>query len=303
MVQAIKEQAKVIGFSRIGIARAEELTEEKQRLKSWLAKGYHGEMKYMENHFQKRTDPGKLVPGARSVIVLAYNYHNPRKQQGDKIPKIAQYAYGKDYHFVVKDKLHELFNYINEEIAPISGRVFTDSAPVMERDWARRAGLGWIGKNTLLISPGEGSYFFLGELIIDLELVYDQEIGDYCGRCTRCIEACPTDAIYEEGYEMNGSKCISYATIELKGDIPEFFRGKMENWVFGCDICQDVCPWNRFATPHNETDFEPHPDLLEMSREDWEALDEDTFRELFRKSAVKRTKYEGLKRNMEFLKE
>ncbi len=299
--QLIVQEAHRLGFSFVGVAKAGFMEEEARRLEAWLNKGYHGEMAYMANHFDKRVDPTKLVPGAKSVISLMYNYHNPAQQEDNTAPKISQYAYGKDYHFVIKDKLRELYQYISDNISAIEGRVFVDSAPVMERDWARRAGNGWMGKHTLLIHPKAGSYFFLAELIIDLELPPDPPMKDYCGTCTRCIDACPTDAIDQEGYKLDASKCISYLTIELREAIPEEFNGKMENWMFGCDICQQVCPWNRFAKPHEESEFEPHPDLLQLRKTDWEELTEEVFREVFRKSAVKRTKFTGLQRNIAFL--
>jgi epoxyqueuosine reductase len=298
----LKAEAKRLGFSFVGIAPAEHMDEEARRLEAWLNQGNHGQMHYMANHFDKRVDPTKLVPGAKSVVSLLYNYHTEDRQADPEAPKISQYAYGKDYHFVVKHKLKSLLYFLQEEIGAVAGRVFVDSAPVLERDWARRSGNGWMGKNTMLIHPKAGSYFFLAELIIDLDLHYDHPIKDYCGTCTRCIDACPTDAISPEGYIMDGSKCISYFTIELKDAIPEEMAGQFENWMFGCDICQDVCPWNRFSQPHNEPAFAPHPDLLTMTADDWDALTEDTFRDLFRKSAVKRTKYAGLKRNIAFLK-
>ena len=278
------------------------MEEEARRLEAWLNKGMHGQMGYMANHFDKRTDPRKLVPGARSVISLMYNYFPDKEQQESEAPKIAKYAYGKDYHFVLKHKLKSLLYFIEEQIGQVQGRVFVDSAPVLERDWARRSGLGWMGKNTMLIHPRAGSYFFLAEVICDLELEYDGPIKDYCGTCRRCIDACPTDAISPEGYILDGSKCISYFTIELKEAIPEEYKGKFENWMFGCDICQEVCPWNRFSRPHSEPEFEPKPELLAMTKQEWEEITEEVFRELFRKSAVKRTRYEGLKRNIGFLK-
>jgi len=297
-----RAQAQELGFSYVGIARATFMEEEAHRLEQWLTQGYQGKMAYLENHFDKRLDPRKLVPGAQTVISLLYNYHNPEKQSDPAAPKISQYAYGKDYHAVLKKKLRQLLDGLQEEAGPVTGRCFVDSAPVMERDWARRAGNGWIGKNTLLIHPGAGSYFFLAELIVDLELPPDEPMRDYCGTCTRCIDACPTDAISPQGYVLDGSRCISYLTIELKEAIPAEFKGKMENWMFGCDICQEVCPWNRFAQRHNEPAFEPHPDLLDLSAPEWEELTEGVFRELFRQSAVKRTKFKGLKRNIAFLK-
>lgn len=299
--QLIKEEASRLGFSFVGIARAERMDEEARRLEAWLHQGMHGRMAYMENYFEQRVDPRRLVEGARSVISLVYNYYPSRTQSDPFAPKIARYAYGEDYHFVLKRKLKELLHFIRERIGEVNGRCFVDSAPVLERDWARRAGTGWVGKNTLLIHPKAGSYFFIAELILDLELIFDQPIKDYCGTCTRCIDACPTEAISPQGYIVDGSKCISYFTIELKEAIPEEVRGKFENWMFGCDICQEVCPWNRFSTPHAEPAFEPHPDLLEMKKEDWIDITEETFQKVFRRSALKRSKFSGLKRNIEFL--
>lgn len=299
--ELIKQEAHRLGFSYVGVAKAERLDEEAKRLENWLNQEHHGKMGYMANHFDKRVDPRQLVPGAKTVISLLFNYHNPKKQTDKDAPKISQYAYGKDYHFVIKDRLKSLFSFIQEQIGQIEGRVFTDSAPVMERDWAKKAGNGWVGKHTLLIHPKAGSYFFLAELISDLDLPPDQAMKDYCGTCTRCIDACPTQAIAPNGYWMDGSKCISYLTIELKEAIPNAFKDKMDNWMFGCDVCQQVCPWNRFAKPHQETDFMPHPDLLEMNKADWIELTEETFRKVFKKSAVKRTKYSGLMRNLDFL--
>jgi epoxyqueuosine reductase len=298
----VKTEAQRLGFSFVGISRADFMEEEARRLEQWLNQKAHGQMTYMEGHFDKRVDPRKLVPGARSVVTLMYNYHTEKTQKDPEAPKISKYAYGQDYHLVIKEKLRALLDFLQEQIGAIEGRCFVDSAPVLERDWAKRSGVGWIGKNTLLIHPKAGSYFFLAELIIDLELEPDGPIKDYCGTCTRCIDACPTDAIAEGGYWLDASKCISYLTIELKEAIPESFQGKMENWMFGCDICQEVCPWNRFSQPHQEPAFKPHPDLLDMNRQDWEELTEEVFRKLFRKSAVKRTKYRGLKRNIQFLK-
>ena len=292
-----------MGFSFAGIARAEQMDEEARRLESWLNAGMHGQMGYMANHFDKRIDPRKLVEGAKSVISLLYNYYPEQRQSDPAAPKISRYAYGEDYHFVLKRKLKDLLRFIGEEIGEVSGRCFVDSAPVLERDWARRSGVGWMGRNTMLINPKAGSNYFLAELILDLELVYDHPIRDYCGTCTRCIEACPTDAISPGGYVVDGSKCISYFTIELREAIPEEYRGQFDNWMFGCDICQEVCPWNRFSTPHSEPAFEPHPQLLEMTKGDWEELTEEVFRELFRRSAVKRTGFEGLRRNLGFLGE
>ncbi len=298
----LRQQAQQLGFTQIAFAQARELTQEAKRLEQWLNKGYHGKMQYMENHFDKRIDPRKLVEGAKSVVSLLFNYYPQDTQSDPQAPKLARYAYGKDYHFVLKDKLRQLLAWIETQVGcAVNGRCFVDSAPVLERDWAKHSGLGWIGKNTLLLSPQKGSYFFLAELILDLEFVYDNPIKDYCGTCRRCIEACPTDAIDEKGYLMDGSKCISYFTIELKEQLPHEMKDKFENWMFGCDICQEVCPWNRFSQAHQEPDFEPHPDLLDMTRRDWLELSEDVFRKLFKKSAVKRTKYKGLMRNLNFL--
>jgi len=296
-----KQLAHQIGFDFVGISKAERLDEEARRLENWLGEEKHGEMKWMENHFEKRVDPRKLVPGAKTVVSLMYNYYPKKTALAPGSLKIARYAYGEDYHVVVKRKLRKLVSAMEEAFErPISGRCFTDSAPVMEREWAQRSGLGWVGKNTLLIHPKAGSYFFLAELIIDLPLAADSPISDHCGRCRRCIEACPTDAIADKGYELDASRCISYLTIELKDSIPEEFKGKMEDWIFGCDICQEVCPWNRFAEPHHEPAFAPAGELSEMSRSDWVDLSEEVFQNLFRKSAVKRTKFSGLKRNIRF---
>lgn len=299
---AIKDKATEMGFSGIAIAKAEMMDEEARNLETWLNKGYHGEMSYMENHFDKRVDPTKLVPGSKSVISLMYNYYSENQDLSQNSPKISMYAYGKDYHKVIKKKLIKFFKWIQDKLGAIEGRCFVDSAPVLERDWAKRSGLGWVGKNTLLLNRNQGSYFFLCEIILDLELEYDTPTSDYCGTCTKCIDACPTDAISSNGYLMDGSKCISYLTIELKNEIPEEFTGKMDGWMYGCDICQQVCPWNRFSTPHTESKFNPSPDLLAMTKSDWEDLTEDTFKTIFEGSPVKRTKYEGLKRNIQFLK-
>ena len=298
----VREIAARLGFDFVGIAKAEKMDEESRRLEDWLNQGMHGKMKYMENHFEKRTDPTKLVEGAKSVITLLYNYYPENQQVDESAPKLAKYAYGKDYHFVIKDKLRLFLEEIRTEIGEVDGRCFVDSAPVLERDWAKRSGLGWVGKNTLLIHPKQGSFFFLAELIIDLELTSDEPIKDYCGTCTRCIDACPTEAISPKGYILDGSKCISYFTIELKEALPESYKGKFENWMFGCDICQDVCPWNRFSKKHQEPEFEPHPDLLKLKKDEWEEITREVFQKIFKKSAVKRTKFEGLKRNIEFLK-
>ena len=296
----IKEQAHLLGFDFCGVARAEFLEEEAPRLEAWLRQGQHGAMQYMENHFDKRLDPTKLVEGAKSVVTLLYNYYPENDLAQDDTYKIAKYAYGEDYHSVIKRKLRELLAYLQETVGEVHGRAFVDSAPVMERAWAERSGTGWIGKNSLLLTKQRGSFFFLAELIIDLELAYDGPVPDYCGTCTRCLDACPTDAITEP-YVVDASRCISYFTIELRDAIPESMQGKFADWIFGCDICQDVCPWNRHAQPHREPAFEPHPDLAAMTQNDWREITEEVFREVFRKSAVKRTKLDGLRRNIRFV--
>lgn len=295
----IKGKASDLGFMYCGIAKAGFLEEEAAGLEHWLKKGFHGKMGYMENHFEKRLDPAKLVPGARSVVSLMYNYFPKEDLSENGSYKIARYAYGKDYHFVIREKLRELMEAIREEIGQVDGRAFVDSAPVMERAWAKRAGAGWIGKNSLLLNKQNGSYYFLAELIIDLELEPDGPVKDYCGTCTACMDHCPTDAI-PEPYVVDGSRCISYLTIELKDQIPGEFSGKFKDWVFGCDICQEVCPWNRFSKPHNEPAFEPHAEMKHMSKSDWKEITREVFNEIFRKSAVKRTKFEGFKRNVRF---
>jgi epoxyqueuosine reductase len=297
----IKEEAKRLGFMFCGMAQAGFLEEEAPRLETWLKEGRHGEMQYMENYFDKRLDPRLLVDDAKSVISLALNYYNPQKQTDPFAPKISQYAYGLDYHEVIKEKLKQLLNYIQETIGEVSGRAFVDSAPVLDRAWAQRAGLGWIGKNSNLISKKSGSFFFLAELIVDLELEYDiAPTADHCGTCTRCIDACPTDAIVAP-YVVDGSRCISYLTIELKNEIPHEFKGQTDNWMFGCDVCQNVCPWNRFSIAHQEPAFKPHEELLDMTSQDWQDITQEVFQQVFKKSAVKRTKFAGLKRNIEFL--
>ena len=297
----IKREAKRLGFLSCGIAKAGFLEEEAPKLEKWLKEGRHGKMHYMENYFDKRLDPTRLVPGAKSVVSLLLNYHSEEKQQDPTAPKISSYAYGEDYHLVIKEKLKELLQLLNDKIGEIDGRVFVDSAPVMDKAWAARAGLGWVGKNTNLISKQVGSFFFIAELIIDIELAYDLPVADHCGSCTACIDACPTEALIAP-YQIDGSKCISYATIELKESIPSQFKNKMDGWAFGCDICQTVCPWNRFATPHQEPRFNPNKELLELTQNDWLELTEETFKRVFKKSAVKRTKFKGLKRNIDFLK-
>ncbi|MDP5121375.1 MAG: tRNA epoxyqueuosine(34) reductase QueG [Spirosomaceae bacterium] len=299
----IKRKATELGFDFCGISKAEFLEEEAPRLETWLNRNYNGEMAWMANHFDKRLDPTKLVPGAKSVISVMLNYYpEKRLPEGDDDLKISKYAYGKDYHFVMKDKLKALFQFMQEEIGEIDGRIFVDSAPVMDKAWAKKSGLGWIGKHSNLLNRQSGSFFFIGEIICDLTLESDGPIKDYCGTCTACIDACPTDAITEP-YVVDGSKCISYYTIELKNAIPDEAKGKMENWVFGCDICQDVCPWNRFSKPHKTPEFSLSSDLQQFTNKDWEEITEEVFRELFRKSPLKRTKIEGLRRNVSFTKE
>lgn len=298
----IKSAAARMGFSFCGIAKAEFLEEEAPRLEQWLQRGYQGKMSYLENHFDKRLDPRLLVPGAKSVVTLGYNYFPTEDLSQNSQLKIAKYAYGEDYHHVIKDKLKSLLEELRLSIGDIDGRAFVDSAPVMERAWAQRAGMGWIGKNSLLLNKRMGSFFFLAELIIDLELDYDSPVKDYCGTCTACMDACPTEAI-PEPYVVDGSKCISYFTIELKEAIPEEVKGKFDNWIFGCDICQDVCPWNRFSSAHQEKKFEPSDELKDLSKSDWQEITEEVFEQVFRKSAIKRTKWQGLQRNIAFVKE
>lgn len=298
----IKDEAKKLGFMFCGIAKAGFLDEEAPRLEAWLKAGMHGKMQYMENYFDKRLDPRLLVDGAKSVISLALNYYTDAAQTDPLAPKISKYAYGQDYHTVIKDKLKQLLQTINEKIGEVGGRAFVDSAPVLDKAWAKKAGIGWVGKNSNLLNKNAGSFFFLAELIVDIELEYDVEpTADHCGTCTRCIDACPTDAIVGP-YVVDGSRCISYLTIELKDELPTEFKGKMDNWMFGCDICQDVCPWNKFSVLHTEPAFDPHPDLLGLNRNDIAEITEDVFQKVFQKSAVKRTKFNGLKRNIEFLK-
>lgn len=285
-----------------GISKATFLEEEAPRLEAWLRQGKQGKMSYMENHFDKRLDPRKLVEGAKSVISLGLNYYTNAQQGDPAAPKISKYAYGKDYHDVIKGKLKELLKTMSENIGDVGGRAFVDSAPVLDRAWAKKSGLGWIGKNSNLINKHSGSFFFLAELIVDVELEYDMPLAkDHCGTCTRCIDACPTDAIVAPQV-VDGSRCISYLTIELKEELPIEFKDKMDNWMFGCDVCQDVCPWNRFSTLNNEAAFTPHPSLLDMNKNDWEEITEDIFLQLFKGSPVKRTKFNGLKRNIEFLR-
>jgi epoxyqueuosine reductase len=298
----IKQTATGLGFEFCGIAKAVFLDDDAKRLERWLQKGMHGKMAYMENYFDLRTDPSKLVPGARSVISLLLNYF-PEKKQAPSNPKIARYAYGEDYHEVIKNKLQHFFSLLKEHIGEINGRGFVDSAPVLERTWAQRSGLGWIGKNGNLLNKQQGSYFFIATLITDIELDYDDPfIKDYCGSCSRCIDNCPTEAILPDKV-VDGSKCISYFTIELKDAlIPGNMKGKFDNWLFGCDVCQDVCPWNRFSKPTSEIKFSPLPEILNFSNSDWEELTEENFKIIFKNSAIKRTKFQGIKRNLQFIK-
>ena len=297
----IKEEAKRLGFLSCGISKAQFLEEEAPRLEQWLNNNMHGKMQYMENHFDKRLDPTKLVEDSKSVISLLLNYYPDQTQTEDSY-KLSKYAYGTDYHFVIKDKLKQLLQFIKENIGDVNGRAFVDSAPVLDKAWAAKSGLGWIGKHSNLLSKQTGSFYFIAELIIDLDLDYDNPTTDHCGTCTACIDACPTQAIVQP-YVVDGSKCISYFTIELKEELPSTMKNKFDDWMFGCDVCQDVCPWNRFSKPHSEPLFNPHPDLLSMTKKDWDEITEDTFRKIFKKSAVKRTKLSGLKRNINFLKD
>ncbi len=299
----IKAEALRLGFMACGIAKADFLAEEAPRLENWLKENQHGEMSYMENHFDKRLDPRLLVDGAQSVVSLTFNYFTHQKQLDSTAPKISKYAFGTDYHTVIKEKLKELLAFINTNIGEVAGSCFIDSAPVMDKAWAQKAGLGWRGKNSNLISKNAGSFFFLAELIIDIPLAYDSPFtADHCGSCTRCIDACPTNAITTP-YTVDGSKCISYLTIELKNEIPTEFKNKMDNWMFGCDICQDVCPWNSFATQHQEPAFMPSNNLLALNKAELLEITEDVFKKVFKNSAVKRTKFSGLKRNINFLKQ
>ena len=296
----IKQQAKRLGFEYCGISKAGFLEEEAPRLETWLNKNMNGEMSYMENYFDKRLDPRLLVEGAKSVVSLLLNYY-PQKEQNPEAPKISKYAYGSDYHLVIKEKCKTLLAVLNEEIGEINGRCFVDSAPVMDKAWAQKSGLGWVGKNSNLINKNSGSFFFIAELILDIELEYDGPVKDHCGTCTRCIDACPTDAIVAP-YIVDGSKCISYFTIELKENIPADYKNKLDNWVFGCDVCQDVCPWNRFSKPHNEPLFSNTNNLLDWDARQWEEITQEVFTKVFKNSAVKRTGFKGLKRNVDFLK-
>lgn len=299
--QQIKQFARNLGFQHCGIARAVKLDADARRLENWLQKGFQGSMSYMENHFDLRIDPTKLVPGARSVITLLLNYY-PEERQSENAPKIARYAFGKDYHEVIRAKLHALLSLVREHIGEVNGRGFVDSAPVLERAWAVRSGLGWVGKNGNLLHKKAGSYFFIATLITDLELEYDDPfVNDYCGTCTKCIDACPTEAILPNKV-VDGSRCISYFTIELKEQlIPDSMSGKFDNWMFGCDTCQEVCPWNRFSQPHQELAFQPIPQILNLSKKEWEEMTEEQFRNIFRHSPLSRSKYKGILRNLKFL--
>ena len=300
--QLIKQKAEKFGFQSCGISKAEFLEEEAPRLEAWLNKGYHGEMQYMENHFDKRLNPTLLVDGAKSVISLSYNYFPKVKIDEINNFKISKYAYGEDYHEVIKDILKNMVAELQEEIGEFGFRVFVDSAPVLEKAWARKSGLGWVGKNANLITKKHGSFYFLAEIICDLELEYDLAVTDHCGSCRACIDACPTQAIVSDRI-VDGSKCISYATIELKNEIPNYFNGKMDDWIFGCDVCQDVCPWNRFSAPTLQEKFAPNFQKLNFRKNEWKELTQELFSEIFKKSAVKRTKFSGLMRNVNLLNE
>ena len=300
--QFIKAEAQRLGFLFCGISKASFLEEEAPLLEKWLKNSYQGEMSYMENHFDKRLDPSLLVDDAKSVISLGLNYYTEANQSDPEAPKISMYAYGEDYHSVIKGKLKTLINRIQEEIGDVHGRAFVDSAPVLDKAWAKKAGLGWVGKHSNIINQQNGSYFFLAELIVDAELAYDiAPQADHCGTCTRCIDACPTDAL--SPYQIDATRCISYLTIELREAIPNEFKGKMDNWMFGCDVCQEVCPWNRFAEKHKEAAFEPHTELLALTKEDWQDLSYDVFDRVLGKSAAERAGFEGIKRSIRFLNE
>jgi len=301
-LKIIKLKAKSLGFSDCAILPAGELTDEKNHFQNWLDAGMNGEMGYMERNQEKRLDPRLLFENAKTILVVLQNYYPKKTQKEPQAPVISKYAYGTDYHFVMKDKLKKLLQFIQVEITPCNGRPFVDSAPVLERAWAQRAGLGWIGKNSNLISVEHGSFFYIGELILDTELPYDQPkiVSDHCGNCTHCIDACPTNAIVDNRI-IDARKCISYQTIELRGDLDENLKGQFENRIFGCDICQDVCPWNLKAEPHNDPDLKPSTNILELTRDDWYKMDKPLFNQLFKKSAVKRTRFKGLKRNLKFV--
>tara|TARA_B100000678_G_scaffold77437_1_gene63862 strand:+ start:2187 stop:3113 length:927 start_codon:yes stop_codon:yes gene_type:complete len=298
--ELIKNEAKRLGFISCGISRAEFLEDEAPRLEKWLKMKMNGEMKYMENYFEKRLDPRKLVNDAKSIISLTYNYY-PEDLQNKEAPKISKYAYGMDYHYVIKEKLIFFLTFIKDKIGDVHGRAFVDSAPILEKAWAAKSGIGWVGKNSNLITKQVGSFYFLAELIVDLDLDYDRIESDHCGECTACIDSCPTQAITQP-YVVDGSKCISYFTIELKENIPKEFKGKFDDWVFGCDVCQDVCPWNKFSKSHKEPLFQSSSELMKMSRDEWNEITEETFNKIFKNSAVKRTGYKGLTRNLNFIK-
>ena len=298
--ELIKNEAKRLGFISCGISRAEFLEDEAPRLEKWLKMKMNGEMKYMENYFEKRLDPRKLVDDAKSIISLTYNYY-PEDLQNKEAPKVSKYAYGMDYHYVIKEKLNFFLTFIKDKIGNVHGRAFVDSAPILEKAWAAKSGIGWVGKNSNLITKKVGSFYFLAELIVDLDLDYDRIESDHCGECTACIDSCPTQAITQP-YVVDGSKCISYFTIELKENIPKEFKGKFDDWVFGCDVCQDVCPWNKFSKPHKEPLFQTSSELMKMSRDEWNEITEETFNKIFKNSAVKRTGYKGLTRNLNFIK-
>lgn len=297
----IKQEAKRLGFLSCGISKAEFLEQEAPRLENWLNQNMNGQMSYMENHFDKRLNPTLLVDGAKSVISLLLNYY-PAELQNQDAYKVSKYAFGHDYHYVIKEKLNELLHFIQTEIGEVSGRAFVDSAPVLDKVWAAKSGLGWMGKNSNLITQKIGSFYFIAELIVDLDLAYDTSTTDHCGSCTACIDACPTGAIVAP-YVVDGSKCISYFTIELKDNLPQDMKGKFDDWIFGCDVCQDVCPWNRFSKPHNEPLLRATPEILSYSKSDWEEITNETFQKVFKNSALKRTKYVGLLRNINFSKE
>ena len=298
--ELIKNEAKRLGFISCGISRAEFLEDEAPRLEKWLKMKMNGEMKYMENYFEKRLDPRKLVNDAKSIISLTYNYY-PEDLQNKEAPKVSKYAYGMDYHYVIKEKLNFFLTFIKDKIGNVHGRAFVDSAPILEKAWAAKSGIGWVGKNSNLITKQVGSFYFLAELIVDLDLDYDTIESDHCGQCTACIDSCPTQAITQP-YVVDGSKCISYFTIELKENIPKEFKGKFDDWVFGCDVCQDVCPWNKFSKSHKEPLFQSSSELMKMSRDEWNEITEETFNKIFKNSAVKRTGYKGLTRNLNFIK-
>ena len=298
--KSIKAKAKELGFLECGISKVTFLEKEKTTLQNYINNNYHGKMKYLENHFDKRLNPALIVDNAKSVISVILNYYTNKKQKDKNTPVISKYAFGEDYHFIIKDKLNNLLKHIKNQNPQINGRAFTDSAPIMDKAWAEKSGLGWIGKNGNLINKKHGSFFFIGELIVDIELNYDKEINNYCGTCTKCIDACPTNAIVSPKI-INGSKCISYLTIELNGEIPKEFTGKLENRLFGCDICQDVCPFNKNAKPHNEERLKPIQALLEMNKEDWNTIDNVEFNKIFKLSPIRRARLKKIKKTLKFI--